>query len=361
MTVALAIMARAPVDTVLTAIRSAKDFVDRCVVVVSPATPDEWKDELIDRAPNSLRTSVVCQGWLGYADTRTAVYRSAGEDPDVDWVLMLDAHAIFTGELPDLAGTPADVHAYAIPVDHRFPGGRWRWIRRGHLQRARLPYEWKGTAAGMHEILIVPPEHVRRWDGLVFNSVTGEAKDWGAVAEKAEAAIPDENGDPRSAFYRAYALRDAGRQRDAYDAFLARAAMESTNVEETFWAHLWAAKIARWLPIEHDEIVSRGLAAHHFAPKRAEPMRELAEAFMKVGDAPNAARWANAARECSYPRDAEFFVDVGAYSEEALIAAGIGIDTVTETFVNRPPVVDPSDVPPPPSTEPELPAPSSGA
>src|SRR5690606_541701 len=166
---------------------------------------------------------------------------------------------------------------------------------------------------------------VGTWPGLVVKArpspkPAGAARTYSDDVERLGAELQRDPTNARAAYYYAQSLKDAGRYREAFDAFDRRAKMTHGWSEETFWALLWKARLA---PFVGEDPVPHHLAAHHHSPKRAEPLSALEWHFRNTRRHDLAYQYAVQARACPYPTTARLFVDMGAYSPEALEAAGI--------------------------------------
>jgi hypothetical protein len=315
MAIALAMMSRAPEEVVARAMESARSFVDRAVLVVAPGS------HLLGlEAP--IPTRIVEQPWMGYASTRTFTLHAAEQDPDVEWVVMIDSYSTLDGKLPELS---QDADAFEIAVED--VGSRWRWMRNGHMMRARKGFSWEGIGeSGLHEVLRVPLGcKVRSWPGLVLRAHAspkppGSSRTYADDAERLRQELERDPSNARAAFYYAQSLKDAGRYREAFDAYDLRARMAHGWNEETFWALLWKAKLA---PFIGEDPVPLYLAAHQHSPHRAEPLSALEWHFRNSGRIDLAMLYGCRAAACPYPTKARLFVDLNAYSPEALEAAGI--------------------------------------
>lgn len=311
MKVCLAIMAKGSPDEVLAAIESARPFVDEVCLVVAPG------DELLE-LELPIPGRIVEEPWRGHALTRTATLRHAESDPEVEWIVMIDADDTFApgGRLPPHRDTDG-ADAYSIPIDSVFPGGRWRYWRSGHVIRARRGFFWDGA---VHEAMRGPPgSRVDRWRGLVYRLTPPQGTRAGGRTydDDAKLLAAELERDPtntRAAFYYAQSLKDAGRPREAIEAFLRRASMGGW-VEEAFWAKLWAAKLAVNLGMV-TRIEELYLGAHALLPDRAEPLRDLACVYGRMGLHDEAERYDALADALPFPYDAGLFVDVMAYAPE---------------------------------------------
>lgn len=308
----LAIMAKAEPEQVERAIESAPEAARRegVLLVVAPGDPLAAR-----RWPAGV--CVLQQRWLGHGPMRELTAVLAHKELGADWVLTIDADDWFEpgGRLPEPAEM-TNVDAFAIPVESRGPGWRWRWTSTSHLLRTSAARFMGTGGTELHETLAVDPARVGMHHGLVYRYGGGSTPPSDNIARLGAMT------DPRSRFYYAQALKDAKRLPEAYEAFRARAAMEG-SYEETFWAKLWSAKLASSVGLSHDQAISRALEAHHYWLGRAEPMRLLADGFMRARDVENARRWADLARKCRYPVDARSFVDLLAYDDLVLEAAGV--------------------------------------
>lgn len=289
-------MAKGPADRVLRAIESARPFVSSVCLVVAPGDP-------LEGLALPIPGRIVTQQWLGYAATRTATLRHAEADPAVEWVLMLDANGRVRGRMPDLDPV-AD--SYEIAIECNFPDGCWRWMRAGHLMRARRGLHWTGA---IHETL-AGAANVRTWHGLIYEGVASGARDYAGDVAILEDRDPR---DTRAAFYYAQSLKDSGRYEEALVAFLRRARMRGFS-EEVFWAWLWAGKLALCLGKTALSCVFLHEASRH-SPERAEPYAYQSEIYRRQGDHVRARELAALAASKPYPTSARLFVDVGCYPD----------------------------------------------
>lgn len=320
--VVLAVMSSAPREVLARTTASAAAHAATAVVLVAPGTAAER----VDPGQRDLPTAVVERRWSGHASTRTALLEAAGEESDAEWALVLDAGMTIAGELPPL---DPGVDSYDVVVEDRSPSHRWRWMRAGHLVRTRRGHRWVGIgASGLHEVLVLADgSRSEEWRGLVASGSPSSKAGGGGrsyeddAARIAEALAAQE--EPRARFYHAQSLKDAGRHAEAYAAFVARAGMAGAR-EETFWARLWAAKLAvHHLDRPRDEALAHVDAAKDMFPDRAEPWIELAVARRKWGDQDGAVGAALEAYAKPYPLAARLFVDVSCYSRRALVEAGV--------------------------------------
>lgn len=321
MSVALAIMTNAEPDATTRAIRSAKHLVDRIVLVIAPGA----HRCVPDHRPRP--TKVVELEWAGHAATRTATLGIAEQDDRTRWVFMLDAHSTISGELPPLDDPGVD--AYEIAVED--VPSRWRWMRAGHLTRARKGFAWKGSGPeGLHEALVVPAGRtVRPWPGLVLRGQpspkpAGGQRDYAKDAAALEKALAESPACSRTAFYLAQSLKDAGDLEAAFAAYERRSKMPGWD-EETFWSLMWMAKLAFRMGRSKEEIVDLHARASDHSPERAEPLASMAAVLRAWGDEERAIRFALEAWRKPWPRSARLFVEMDAYSkrarEEAWVAA----------------------------------------
>ena len=364
MSVVLACMARSDLGSVRRMVASARGMARSLCLVVAPG--DALADPGLDFG---LPTRVVEQEWLGFAETRTLAYRYASATDDARWVLMCDADDVFgpASSLPDFARADRlGVDAFEAIVDYRARDLRWRWSRLGHLMRARRDLRWVGTGGtDRHEALIMPPSSgIDKHHHLVIENVYDPRADEADLARRRAlettpvvsfrkdgptsiplfrraddrpakragdrtyeddvAAFREKSKslplDTRAAFYYAQSLKDAGRGKEAFEAFAHRARMLGGIDEETFWAKLWMAKLAHH--VGADPIVLFQEARLH-SPNRAEPLAALETIHRNAGDHDLAFYFGTRAAACPYPVNHRLFVDVNAYSPTALTKAGI--------------------------------------
>lgn len=334
MSVCLAIMAKARPEILRRAVDSARELVTSLCLVVAPGDP-------LMEFESGLPQRTIEQEWLGFPKTRTLLMRYAEGDPSAKWILMMDADDVFLpgSRMPDLASADRlRIDSYEIPVELVGPGYRWRWRRGGHLMRARKGFSWEGTGGSdTQEVLVVPHlAHSAPWDGLRYSNVhdpnapansedaRGAVRPGGRTyAEEAVQlgrrvrAMPT---DTRAAYYYAQALRDAGQAEAAFEAYAHRARMIGGFEEETFWAFMWMGILAPGIGKDAVEIFHE---AHRHSPHRAEPLAAIAMIFRNQGRHDLAMHFGQRAGACKFPTSARSFVDLQAYSREALLEAGI--------------------------------------
>ncbi len=90
--------------------------------------------------------------------------------------------------------------------------------------------------------------------------------------------------------------------------------------DEAWWSVLWMARIA---PFIGEDCVPHYLRAHEMMPHRAEPLAGLEHHFRSTGRHNAACTFGVLASTKPFPVDAASFVDLNAYSDDALKAAGI--------------------------------------
>lgn len=339
--VRLAIMAKCPPEMLQRAVNSARRFVDSACILIAPKDYGTLPSEGFGYM--SLETKVVQFPWSGFSKTRAELLRRAEEDHWVDWVLMMDADDVFTAAsyMPDLEAS-TKVDSFEIPVELRGPGYRWRWIRAGHLMRARRGFSWIGAAGtDRHEVLINPYDtNTERHEGLVYTNVydprsdevskrDAGARGYGAEGNRyladAELLKAKAESCPRAMFYYAQSLKDGGQLEEAIGAFQKRVQMTNGHPDETFWAQLWIGRLGARLGLNP---VNPLMKAHALAPKRAEPLFNL-EHWYREGapvekrDQQMAHHFGTLAAACPYPRDTRYFVELNAYHPDALREAGI--------------------------------------
>jgi glycosyltransferase involved in cell wall biosynthesis len=227
-----------------------------------------------------------------------------------DWMLMLDADDEIVLEpgfkMPELDSM--DVDGYAILV--RF-GSQTFW--RPALVKSSAPWHYEGEIhehieckggrpvpkLGGIEILVHPGEGSRSSDPK--QKFLNDA----SVLEKVLERTPN---DPRTLFYYAQSLRDAGELEKSLKIYQKRAMQLWAWDEETYCATLEVARIKAALEFPVYEVMDAYLQAHNFRPWRREALGFLAEYLRLKSIFHSSVYFANQAMQIPYPKNDVLFV-----------------------------------------------------
>lgn len=254
MTVALTIVAKNEERILARAIESARALADYVYVLDTGST---------DRTPELARelgATVADHEWQGFADARTAALKLA---QGASWILMLDADQIVEAH-PELhawldADHDPDVAAWQVrmiegDIEYRLP----------RLVRGDQGIDWRYEGA-THEWLVDTGRKQRQLHGLTIRHLHDGANRADKHERDIELLRPGvEDGDARSIFYTAEALRRLGQGEAALAMYDRRAAMTGTWEEERWYAAYMAARMRA--------DVNELLAVHRQRPHRHEPL-----------------------------------------------------------------------------------------
>ncbi len=350
--VCLAIMAKCDPMILQRAVDSARQLIDSACIMIAPRDFDVLPVDGFGYC--CLETRVAERKWTGFASTRTALYETAGSDPKVEWILMLDADDTFApgSKLPDLKQALAlGADSIHIPIEHHGLGFRWRWFRGWHLLRARRGFTWKGYGeTELHEKLVAPTDSFSLRHERIIYTLRDEAppRDESLRAEWKERNSTRAGGrdyeddwktlfhatDTHGVFLRAMAAKgaaatmpwdDDAQQRwrqMAFETFRKRTEMVGGSKDETFWSWLMMGYLSPTLENPTDGIAYFAEAASLYTD-RAEPYHAIAAAHAAGGMHELAKAFRIRAAEQRYPKDTAGFVAVHCYSAEALHEVGI--------------------------------------
>lgn len=326
-------------------VKNESDVIERCLasilphvdaaVIVDTGSTDDTVDlcfRMLGTATGLMDWDVICSDWNGFAESRNEaleaarvlcqdIDKSAPRCPEwnpneEDWLLFtLDADEIFEPE-PGFQWPTSDFDGWHVWVD--LAGVRFT---RTLLTKASTPWRYEGE---LHEDVVLdrpynvsppPPDCVVRStrDGARAKNPNRYAED----AARLRAALAKDPNDPRTVFYLANSLRDAGQHEEALAWYDKRAAM--TGLEQETWACLHErarCMILAGKPAQ--EIVEAHLMAINFRPSRAETVAQLAMYFRLIGMPALDKLFADVGRRMAIPDDV-MFVDRAAYGAQARI------------------------------------------
>lgn len=205
---------------------------------------------------------VLSVEWDGFGPARTAAFTAA--HGAADWLLALDAD--MTVEIDEGWEPDPGVDAYAVSMGN---GGAFTWrlplVLNGSVTFASIGrcHEYTARADG-RDMRVVPTDAVR----VRYPDRSSPAKtEW--QLELLRRDLAERPDDPRTIFYIAQTLRDAGRPLEARHLYLRRAGMGGWEPER-WYAQYRAALLTDW-PARAGEL----LAAWEARPTRLEPVVAL--------------------------------------------------------------------------------------
>lgn len=300
---------------------SLRPFVDAVVVADTGSTDDTWNivREFLSEFPGEL----VERPWVDFAYNRNEALEQArlyavlnSDRLGIPYALTIDADEVLTGD-PLAIAEPLD--GYTLPVE--YAGTHYRRLA---LMRLDRPWRWEGV---VHEVPVleggsigdlVGPTVVVRWEGARSRDPETYRRDAQALQEY----LVEHPGDPRTEFYLAQSLKDAGELGPALHAYRLRAANFSGWEAERWEALYQIAALTDRLLLP--DVARAYLDAFAADSRRAEPLVALAR-YERARE-----RWATAlmfAREACRlrPPTDVLFLDMGAYTwacwDERAIAA----------------------------------------
>lgn len=322
--VCLSMIVRNEQHVLVRSLRSALPLVDRyCIVDTgsTDATKDVIRAELAD-IPGEIHDAP----WTGdFAAARNAAIE-LGRKTGAEWLLVLDADDEL--QVADQGTPPLPENKDAIVLLVHDAGNIYPRI---HYFRTRKPFRYDKP---IHEVLTCdePFEGVR-WPYVRYIRHAGEgarAKDperFRRDAEMLRCELEKDPTDARSAFYLAQSLRDAKDVVGAIYAYRQRAAMETGDAEERWYARYQVARLSAYLhglavaedrkPEELEVDVQRAIGAFLRAwserPTRLEPLHALASYLEPLGMTRLAYELTRAHARAPYP-DRDFcFVEPDVY------------------------------------------------
>jgi hypothetical protein len=219
-----------------------------------------------------------------------------------DYILVMDADDRLVGD-PDLSVLRADAYLLRIGTDFRY------WRRQ--LFRDGLPWRYAGV---VHEYPVCrEPHSEQRLQGdyhIESRRLGARGRDAGIYRRDArllQAELERRPDDPRTVFYLAQSLRDAGDAGGALRWYRRRVEMGGWP-EEVFFSRLQIGHCLARLGAAPEQIVSAYLEAHDSRPSRAEPLYELARHYREREQWPLAYLFAERAAAIPDPVEDTLFV-----------------------------------------------------
>lgn len=239
-------------------------------------TPQAIRDWLHE---SGVPGEVLSRPWRNFAANRTEALEALREIDQVDYALTIDADEILRFDPGfDAAGFKDGLDRDLYDVQVR--SGDTRYLRPA-LFSNRKPFVYKAV---LHEYLEAPPGVSRGLAEGFYTEVTHDGArsrnptkflDDAELLERALATETDPFLRARYTFYCAQSYRDAGRDQQAYDHYLARAEM-GFWVEEVYLSLLQAARLAGSLGHDPGAQLQAFLRAYELLPLRAEALHGAA-------------------------------------------------------------------------------------
>jgi GR25 family glycosyltransferase involved in LPS biosynthesis len=294
-------------------------------VIVDTGSSD-GTPSLIQRffAARGLPGHLFDRPWRDFGWNRTEALSLARQHSRSDYLWMLDADDLVEGS-PDLSALTADAYHLRFGPDVEY----WR------LQLFRRAQPWRYIGV-LHEYPVCdgrPPdtgwvEGDYRIQSRRLGSRSRDPRKYERDAAVLEAALREEPGNARYAFYLAQSYFDAGHVESALAAYRRRLEMGGSG-EERFYAAYRVARCLEKLGRPFEEVQEALLQCARAHPHRAEPLVRAA------AQARAAERWADAydlARRAALvpkPGASALFVDLADYEhravdEQALAAFHVG-------------------------------------
>lgn len=230
-----------------------------------------------------------------------------------DYILVMDADHVLRAP-PGFAFPKLDADAYFVA--HRYAGVDYGIAI---LLADRIAWRYEGV---LHEYVTADVPHAivplaGPWVDVYHEGARSrDSETYRKDAAVLEAALENEPGNTRYAFYLAQTLRDAGEVARALEAFRKRATMGGWD-EEAWQARYQAAVLVERMGSPPAEIERAYLEAWNARPSRAEPLVQLARWHRVRQEWPLAFLFARAAVAIPRPPD-QLFVEDAVYAWRAL-------------------------------------------
>ena len=225
-----------------------------------------------------------------------------------DWLLMLDADDEIVIEpgfkMPDLDQT--DMDGFAVLI--KFGGDEfWRPV----ILRGNRPWHYEDRihehleCAGARPLPKLTGLHILIHAGEGARSANAKQK-FLNDAEVLKKVLREKPNDPRTTFYLAQSLRDAGELQESMRWYEVRGNMMSAWDEETYFSMLQVARIKACLGAPLPEVQDAYLRAFNFRPTRIEALGYLAEYLRHSKHYNSAVFYAHLAMQIPMPGDVLF-------------------------------------------------------
>jgi glycosyltransferase involved in cell wall biosynthesis len=245
-------------------LRSAKPLVDAWAISDTGST--DGTQDIIRNFMRDLPGELIERPWVDFATNRNEALELAKKHGD--YALVIDADDVFETDA-NFAWPELNAPGYLLEII--FAELRYRRIA---LARLDVGWKWEGV---LHEVLTSPQlASAQPLDGIRIrvntdgarSRQTQEAK-FSKDADVLRAALENEPGNTRYAFYLAQSLRDARRLAESLAAYEHRVAMGGWP-EEVYFSKLQIGRLKELLAAPYPDVVSAYLDAFDTRPLRAE-------------------------------------------------------------------------------------------
>ena len=251
-------------------LRSVKPYIHSWAIVDTGST--DGTQDIVRKAMDGLPGELAEKPWVDFATNRNQALDLARKHGD--FALVIDADEVLEADTGFAYGA-MKAPGYMLELIY----GETRY-RRVAMPRLDAGWEWQGV---LHEVLVsaqaaqaefLPGLRIRVFTDGARSQQSQEQK-YSHDAEVLRKALQKEPGHTRYAFYLAQSLRDAGKTREAIEAYEKRVAMGGW-FEEVYYSKFQIAVLKERLGAPQGEILLAYLDAYNFRPARAEAICEFA-------------------------------------------------------------------------------------
>jgi glycosyltransferase involved in cell wall biosynthesis len=305
-TISLCMIVKDEANIIGESLASVADHIDTYSIVDTGSTDTTIAviEEFFDRC--SIPGVIHRRPWVNFGHNRTeALELARGRS---DYLLMVDADDVvhFPGPLGRLGADGYRIMLRRGPLHYRCT----------LLTRAEAPWRYEGP---VHEYPLCDADHTvepldERWwiesRALGARAATGDT--YQRDAALLQAYLEDHPDDPRSVFYLAQSLHDAGDHQAALTWYRRRAGLGGW-AEEAFMALYRAGQILVKNDASEAEVLETLVGAWELRPIRAEPLHTLALWYRQQGTYSRALLAARNAAALSRPTEDVLFVEDEVY------------------------------------------------
>ncbi len=288
---------------------SIRPFIQTWTIVDTGST--DGTQDIIRGHMKDIPGELVERPWKNFGHNRSEAIELAGRK--ADYLVFIDADNEFVApegwRLPDLT---ADLYTVLLRDGEFF-------YHRASVAATRLNWRYAGV---LHEYLdCSDPYDPDVLEGPFIRVNTDGARSQDPMkfekdASVLEAALADEPGNSRYAFYLAQSYRDAAQPQKALEAYQRRAAMGEWD-EEIWYSLLEVGKLSERLELPEETVMQAYLKAHQARPTRAEALCYLARYCRLRRKYALCFRYAKEAATIPRPADI-LFLDDSVYNWRAL-------------------------------------------
>jgi len=261
-------------NVILRLLKSVLPLIDAYCICDTGSTDNTI--ELIESfmTENNIPGKIVREPFRDFGYNRTYALIAAAEIPNIDYLLLLDADMILTG---NALNNPKEFkRGLTKDCYHICQGSRSYYYKNVRIIKNYRGYSYWG----------VTHEYVKTPDGTIYESLENDTLfiedigDGGAKTDKFERDIrlltkglEELPNNDRYTFYLANSLRDAGRLQESIDTFRKRIAIGGW-IEEVWHSYYNIGKCFMTMG-EEEKAISAWVEAYEFHPKRIESLYEI--------------------------------------------------------------------------------------